>query len=109
MLRGFRFVRSALSLAWSNLGHRPWRTVMAVAGLSFAIILIFLQLGFLGSAEASATLIPDHLDFDVLIVSSQYHDFVRPGVFSRKRVVQAKSVPGVAEAVPVYQGLLRYR
>jgi putative ABC transport system permease protein len=109
MSRGVQFFRSCLSLAWHNLGHRPTRTVAAVAGLAFAIILIFLQLGFLGSAEESADLIPEHLDFDVLIVSSQFVDLNRAGALSRRRVAQAEAVPGVDAAVPVYVGLLKYR
>src|SRR5215207_10074277 len=108
MSQGVQFFRTCLSLAWTNLGHRPSRTIAAIAGLAFAIILIFLQLGFLGSAEDSASLIPEHLDFDVLIVSSQFVDLNRPGALSRRRIVQAETVPGVADAVPVYVGLLKY-
>ncbi len=109
MSRGVQFLRTCFSLAWASLVFRPSRTLAAVAGLAFAIILIFLQLGFLGSAEESAVLIPERLDFDVLIVSTQFVDLNRPGVISRRRLSQAESVAGVARAAPLYVGLLKYR
>jgi putative ABC transport system permease protein len=109
MRRGFHFLAICVGMAWSNLRHRPRRTLSAIAGLAFAILLIFLQLGFIGSAEESACLVPEHLDFDLLIVSSQFVDMNRPGWFSRHRVDQAENAPGVERAVGVYVGLLKYR
>ena len=61
-----------IPLAWLNLVYSKTRTALAVSGVAFAVVLIFMQLGFLGSAEQSATLVFEALDFDVLVRSRHY-------------------------------------
>ena len=39
-------------LAWLNLLHNRARTAVALAGVSFSVLLIFMQLGFLGAVAA---------------------------------------------------------
>ena len=91
-----------IPLAWLNLVHGKTRTALAVAGVAFAVVLIFMQLGFLGSAEQSATLVFDSLDFDVLLRSRHYLHLIASRTFPRDRLDQAESVPGVARATPMY-------
>ena len=71
------------------------RTALAVSGVAFAVVLIFMQLGFLGSAQRSATLVFDALDFDVLIRSRHYLHLVASRTFPRGRLEQAASLSGV--------------
>ncbi len=89
-------------LAWLNLVHNMVRTGVAVAGVSFAVVLLFMQLGFLGAVQSTATLIYDALDFDIAIRSKEYLHLTDTRSFSRSRLYQAASVPGVAEANPFY-------
>jgi len=89
-------------LAWLNLAHNKTRTVLAVAGVVFAVVLIFLQLGFLGSAERSASLVYEMLDFDIVIRSPRYLHMVDARTFSRDRLYQAASVPGVERVSAFY-------
>ena len=91
-----------IPLAWLNLLHSKMRTALAVAGVAFAVILIFMQLGFLGSAEQSATLVFDALDFDLLIRSRHYLHLIASRTFPRDRLYEAQSLPGVESAAPVY-------
>ena len=91
-----------IPLAWLNLVHSKVRTALAVAGVAFAVVLIFMQLGFLGSAEQSATLVFESLDFDVLIRSRHYLHLIASRTFPRDRLDQAKSTPSVDRATPVY-------
>jgi putative ABC transport system permease protein len=97
------------SLVWANLLHYRLRTVFGVAGISFAVILMFMQLGFLGAAEATATLLYDQLDFDLLVVSTDYVELTQPGTFPMARLAQAGSHPQVAELKPFYVGLQYWR
>src|SRR5436305_13282368 len=83
-------------LAWLNLLHERTRTLVAVAGVAFAARLIFVQLGFLGAARATATLIYDRLDFDVAVLSAEYQDLVRAGTFPRDRLPRVRALPEVA-------------
>jgi putative ABC transport system permease protein len=88
-------------LARLNLLHERTRTLVAVAGVAFAALLIFVQLGFLGAVRATATLIYDRLDFDVAVLSSEYQDLVRAGTFPRDRLPRVRGLPGVESVKPL--------
>ena len=95
-----------VSLAWANFIHQKRRTFLALAGVSFAVILIFMQLGFRGSAESTATFLYDRLgDFPIFIVSTTYRDMNRTGVVPRRYLYQAMSVEGVARITPALSAL----
>jgi putative ABC transport system permease protein len=98
-----------IPLALHNLAHHWIRTVVAIAGVSFALIMIFLQLGFEGSAEATADLQYSQMDFDLLLVSSEYVDLNRSNRFSCRRLAQAEAHPAVRWAVPLYIGFNAWR
>jgi len=98
-----------ISLAVHNLTHSWLRTVVAVAGVSFALIMIFLQLGFVGATEATASLQYSRLDFDALLVSSEYVELNRANRFTCRRLVQAEAHPAVRSATPLYVGLNLWR
>ncbi len=91
-----------IPLAWLNLVHSKTRTALAVAGVGFAVVLIFLQLGFLGSAEQSAKLVFNALDFDLLIRSRHYLHLISSRTFPRERLDQAESAADVVSASPVF-------
>lgn len=98
-----------LPLAVLNLWHQKIRTLVAIAGVAFAVVLLFMQLGFLGTAETSALVLLDNLKFDIILTSPNYLDINRPGAFSRTRLYQALSVDGVARAAPLYVGATLWR
>lgn len=89
-------------LAWLNLLHDKTRTLVATAGVAFAVVLVLMQLGFLNSVRATATQIYDQLRFDILLVSPQYNYISKAGMFPQTRLYQANSVEGVAQARPLY-------
>jgi putative ABC transport system permease protein len=87
-------------LAWYNLVHNKVKTSVAIAGVVFAIVLMFMQLGFLEAVKASATLIYDVLDFDICIRSKDYLHLAQSRSFPRTRLAQAAGVEGVERAMP---------
>ncbi|HUY36879.1 MAG TPA: ABC transporter permease DevC [Pirellulales bacterium] len=91
-------------LAWLNLLHDKTRASVAVAGVAFAVVLVLMQLGFLGAARRTATQVYEQLDFDLLLVSRQYFYLSKAGTFPRARLYQALSAQGVAGAKPLYVG-----
>ena len=95
---------TSLRLAWANLLHERGRTAISVVGAAFAVVLVFMQLGFLGSVENTATLLYGKMRFDLLITSSEYLDMSRPGSVDRTRLAQAESAAGVEEVLPVSLG-----
>lgn len=96
-------------LAWRNVLQSRVRSLIALAGISFAILLIFTQLGFHAAARSSATQVYDALDFDVLILSTQYVFSARPGQFSRNRLEHLRAIDGVEFVAPVWIGLGEWR
>lgn len=83
-------------LAWFNSIEQPRRTAAAVGGICFALLLIFMQAGFLGAARVNVSIIYQALDFDLVIHSRAYLTLPRSDPFDRLRLTQATSVPGVA-------------
>jgi putative ABC transport system permease protein len=88
-------------LAWLNLVHNKVRTAVAVAGVTFAVVLIFMQLGFLGTTVQTADLIYNSLGFDLLLRSCQYRRLSESGVFPQARLYTAASLPEVARVCPL--------
>lgn len=95
---------TAFRLALRSLLHQPGRTAVSVIGTAFAVVLMFMQLGFLGAVQNTATLLYGKMRFDVLVVSREYIDLSRPGRVSRDALAQAEGVQGVAEVQPVSIG-----
>jgi putative ABC transport system permease protein len=91
----------ATQLAWHNLLHNKVKTSVAVAGVVFAIVLMFMQLGFLEAVKVSATLVYDELDFDICLRSKDYLNLADARFIPRQRIAQAKTVAGVERAVPL--------
>ena len=96
-------------LAWKNLAHNKVRTAVALAGVGFAVILIFMQMGFKGAVRKTATQIFDALDFDLMLRSPAYLHLTEPRTFPRQRVFQAASLPQVEKAQPFYLGLSEWQ
>lgn len=91
-------------LAWANITHNKARTAAGVSGVAFAIVLLFMQLGFYDTSYRSATLLFDQMDFDIVLRSPQYAHIRAPGSVPRRRLSQAEAIPGVAAAMPLYVG-----
>jgi putative ABC transport system permease protein len=83
-------------VAWLNSTAQPRRTAAAVGGMCFALLLIFMQAGFLGAARTNVSVIYASLDFDLVIYSRAYLTLPRSDPFDRVRLKQAAAVPGVA-------------
>lgn len=91
-------------LAWHNLAHKRGRTAVAAAGVAFAVVLVFMELGLYGGVARTAAMLYDALRFDLLLVSTDYVDISRTGDIPRSRLAQARGAAGVADALPVSLG-----
>jgi putative ABC transport system permease protein len=89
-------------LAWRNVTHKKARTAAALTGVCFAIVLMFMQLGFYDVVFRASTMLLDQFAFDVALLSPQYTHLRAAGSIPRGRLAQALSVPGVLTATPLY-------
>ena len=98
-----------IPLSWLLLTRQPVRLLVALAGISFAGILMFMQLGFRdGLFDASVTA---HrlFDADVVLISPRSASSVSMEAFPRRRLVQTLADPDVQGVTPVHWGLMLWR
>ncbi len=98
-----------ISLAWHQLTHEKMRLLVALAGIAFADILMFMQLGFKNALLDSAVRLPSSLKGDIFILSKQTDSFVNPKGFSARRLYEVMGADGVASANPLYVGLSTWK
>jgi putative ABC transport system permease protein len=88
-------------LAWAQLSHQKIRLGVAMGGIAFANVLIFMQLGFLTLFNEGATTFPEKLQGDLFLLDDQAKSTDSKG-FDRIRLYQAGSIAGVKTVIPVY-------
>jgi putative ABC transport system permease protein len=89
-------------LAWFQLVHERFRLWVAVAGIGFADILMFMQLGFRDALFESATIVQRKLNADLIVANSQIVSFYGEKTFSRHILYQALSIRAVKTVSPFY-------
>ena len=98
-----------LPIGWLQLAHNRARLAAAVAGVSFATVLVLMQLGFLGALISSIRLPYDQMSADVLISASDMNTLADGSPLPRQRMFEALSVEGVAKATPLYYGKVEWK
>jgi putative ABC transport system permease protein len=89
-------------LAWAQLSHQKVRTGIAMGGIAFANVLIFMQLGFVNLFAGGATLLPKHLQGDLFITNADAKLIDPFSTFDRTRLFQAAAFDGIIFAEPLY-------
>ena len=101
--------RRRIPLASLMLIRQPVRLAVALAGISFAGILMFMQLGFRdGLFDASVT-VHRLFDADIVLISPRSTSSVSMAGFPRRRLIQAMAAPEVEGITPVHWNLLLWR
>ena len=96
-------------VAWFNLTHDRTRLMVGLAGVAFAVLLNFMNLGVLGSLAATAKLTYTNLDAQVFLISPLSLNGTDTKPFPRERLYQAAGVNGVAKVIPFYMGYLPWQ
>ena len=66
-------------LALRNVVHGGRRSLVAIAGVAFAVTMVLLQLGFYEAVRITATNLYDQFDFDIVLLAPTYDQFYAPG------------------------------
>ncbi|PSB21044.1 ABC transporter [filamentous cyanobacterium CCP1] len=98
-----------IPLAWLQLSREKIRLMIALAGIAFAVILMFMQLGFQAALYNSAVRFHQNLQGDLILISarSKALSFMEP--FSWRRLYQVLGVNGVVAVSPVYVGFADWK
>jgi putative ABC transport system permease protein len=89
-------------LGWLQLKKSKSRLMVAIAGIAFADLLMFAQLGIQAALFDSNTALNRGMDADIIIGSTQYRDLSLANTLPRRRLYQIKDIPGVQSAEPLY-------
>ncbi|NER47050.1 MAG: FtsX-like permease family protein [Symploca sp. SIO1A3] len=91
-----------IPLAWLQLSHEKMRLLVALAGIGFADILMFMQLGFRDALFESNVTLHKSFKGDVFLVSPQSDSVIAMESFSSRRLYQTIGLEGVKSISPVY-------
>lgn len=80
------------------------RTLAALVGICFAMVLLFIQVGFAKNGKRISCLLYHYLDFDLIITSNKYQLLDNSHHFDKMRLIQAKLVPGINFIEPLNYG-----
>jgi putative ABC transport system permease protein len=89
-------------LAWLNLTHDPRRFLVSLAGVSFAVVLMFVEVGFYNALLDSTAALIGKLNGDLFVISKAKSALIVPAAFARRFLTQTLSFDGVRDAAPVY-------
>jgi putative ABC transport system permease protein len=92
-------------VAWLQLIKEKTRLLVAIAGIGFADMLMFVQLGFQDSLYDSATVPHRLLQADLVIINPQFKSLTSVQSFSRERLYQSLSDDGVQAVSSIYIGM----
>ncbi|MGQ9872114.1 ABC transporter permease DevC [Leptodesmis sp.] len=99
----------AIPLAWLQLQREKVRLLIALAGIGFAVILMFIQLGFQDALFDSAVNLHKNMQGDIFMISPQSTALIAMRSFSQRRLYQAAGYPNVESINPVYLGLALWK
>lgn len=91
-----------LPLAWLQLKRQPIRYLVAVTGIGFAALLMYMQLGFQSGLLNSATTFYEALDTDLILISPGTLNSGNFQQFPQSLLYNALGVEGVKQVIPIY-------
>jgi putative ABC transport system permease protein len=95
-------IQRRIPLGWLQLRHDRGRLLTALAGIAFADLAMFMQLGFQNALYDSNTRLNRAITADIVLISPQARNVIGLSNFTRRRLFQAKAIPGVANVDPLY-------
>ncbi|MEH1900365.1 MAG: ABC transporter permease DevC [Nostoc sp.] len=91
-----------IPLSWLQLTREKTRLAVALAGIAFADILMFMQLGFRDALYYSNVRFHSSLQGDIVLINSQSSAVLAMRSFSQRRLYKALELPAVQSVHPIY-------
>ncbi len=101
--------KKPMFLSWLQLRKERARLLVAIAGISFADVLMFLQMGFRDALFSSAVEFHESLNGEIVMLSSRSRSLISLNRFTERRLYQAAGVSGVASISPIYLNAIQWR
>ncbi|MEA5565106.1 ABC transporter permease DevC [Anabaena sp. UHCC 0399] len=94
--------RKKIPLAWLQLTREKTRLAVALAGIGFADILMFMQLGFRDALYYSNVRLHGSLQGEIVLLNRQSNAVLAMKSFSQRRLYKALELPSVQSVHPIY-------
>lgn len=88
-------------LAWRNLTSDTSKFLLSVLAISFAVMLLFVQLGFYNALLDSSILLIERFNADLILVHKGRNYISYPQGFPRDALFRLRSTPGVESTHPL--------
>lgn len=98
-----------ISTAWLQLKYEKMRLMVAIGGISFAVVLIFMQLGLRVALFDSAVALYSKLEGDIFLLSPRSTALIAMENFSERRLYQTLAFPEVKRVIPIYLGFSQWK
>jgi putative ABC transport system permease protein len=98
-----------IPLSWLQLTREKPRLMVALAGIAFADILMFMQLGFQAALYDSTTRLHQSIRADLVLISPQGRNLMNMATFPRRRLYQSMSLTGVKSADALYLNIADWK
>jgi putative ABC transport system permease protein len=95
--------------AWLQLQHEKLRLLVAIGGICFAVVLIFMQLGLRAALFDSAVALHSRLQGDIFLVSPRSTALIAMESFSERRLYQTLAFKEVKYISPIYLGFAQWK
>ena len=94
--------------AWRQLSHERLKLAAAVGGITFAVVLVFMQIGIRSAMFDSSVRLHLGLDFDLVMLSPRTAFIVQTKSFPRSRLHQVAGLEEVVDVSALYVSFARF-
>lgn len=98
-----------IPLAWLQLSREKSKLLIALAGISFADMLMFIQLGFQGALFNANLKLPRIVKGDIVLLSTQSEAIFNLNSFSRRSLYRTLGMKEVASVSPLYISMAMWK
>lgn len=98
-----------IPLAWLQVSRERGRLLVAMAGIAFADMLMFMQLGFRTALYESNTQLHCSMDADLVLMNPQGRNITNLTHFPRRRLAQVQNFEEVASAQALYTDFVDWK
>ncbi|WYL96299.1 MAG: ABC transporter permease DevC [Gloeotrichia echinulata IR180] len=95
-------MKGKIPLSWLQLTREKTRLAVALAGIGFADVLMFMQLGFRDALYYSNVRLHTSLQGDIVLINQQSNAVLSMKSFSQRRLYKALDLPAVQSVHPIY-------
>lgn len=98
-----------LPIGWLQLRHNRGRLAAALAGVAFATMLVFVQLGIMGALNGTIRTSYSPFTADIIVSSNDANTLTDGSPLARRTLYRVLAEEGVVAAAPLYVGKLDWR